>query len=154
MKIENRIGVRAPAEVIWDIVYDLAAWPQWNPIYPQAGGEIRIGATLDLTLALPGQPHRRLRPVVLDWVPREQILWRTSEAMGLVRAVRYIEIESLDVASCIVANGELFEGLLTAQVVRGRHRSLRAGFQAMGEALKDRAEAAWRAGAAAPTSEP
>lgn len=154
MKIEHRIGVQAPAEVIWEIVADLPAWAEWNPLYPKAVGEVRIGETLDLTLALPGEAHRQIRPRVLDWVPNEQLHWKLSMAGGLVSTTRYIEIDTLDAASCIFANGELFQGLLGDQAARMKGRAIRKGFALMGEAMKSRAEAAWRARSGTPTSAP
>ena len=32
-RLENRIGVAAPASVIWDLVSDLEGWDRWNPLY-------------------------------------------------------------------------------------------------------------------------
>ena len=55
MKVEHRIGVQAPASVVWDIVYDLDRWPEWNPLYTRVAGAIRYGGTIKLQLALPGQ---------------------------------------------------------------------------------------------------
>ena len=78
LRIEDRIGVQAPAEVIWEIVHDLSSWAAWNPTYTAAAGEIRIGETLVLTLALPGQPPQEIRPKVLEWVPEDPIGDRSS----------------------------------------------------------------------------
>lgn len=144
-KVEHRIGIQAPADTIWDIVVDLQRWGDWNPIYPQASGEVRIGQTLNLTLALPDDKPRTIQPVVLDWVPREQLHWRLSMLGGLVNTLRYIEIEELAPGSCIVSNGEIFKGLLGTRVLKSNANKLRKGFMAMGMALRDRAEAQWRA---------
>jgi len=145
VRIEHRIGVQAPAEAIWDVLYDLDRWAEWNPLYPKASGAIRIGAPLSLTLALPGQQHREIRPVVLEWVPNEQLHWRLSMMGGLVKTVRYIEIEQLAEESCIVASGEIIGGWLGPSAARRMGRAIHRGFVAMNEALKARAEAAWQA---------
>ena len=50
VRVEHRIGVQAPADVVWDIVYDLGRWNEWNPTYPQAAGEVRIGNVLTLAV--------------------------------------------------------------------------------------------------------
>lgn len=140
--IEHRIGVQAPAETIWNIVRDLDRWADWNPTYPKAAGEIRIGATLAMTLALPGQQPRQIAPVVLEWVPNEQLHWKLSLMGGLVKTVRYIEIEQLAEASCIVSNGEIFGGWMGPSVAKSMGRAVHRGFREMNEALKARAEAA------------
>jgi hypothetical protein len=144
LRIEHRIGVQAPAEVIWDIVYDLARWSEWNPTYPAAEGVVRIGETLNVTLALPGQPQQVLKPRVLEWVPQEQLHWRLSLLGGMIQTTRYIEITQLAEASCIVDNGELFGGLMGRSLGRRMGGPVRRGFEAMNEALKARAEAFWR----------
>ena len=63
---------------------------------------------------------------------------------GLVKTTRYIEIEPLAEASCIVSNGEIFGGLLGPSAGRPVARSVYRGFQAMNEALKDRAEVLYK----------
>jgi len=145
IRIENRVGVQAPAEVIWEAIFDVSRWHEWNPLYPQAAGVIRMGSPLDLTLALPGQPPQQIQPVVLDWVPNEQLHWRMSLMSGFVKTVRFIEIEQLAPQSCIVSNGELFAGLMAKPMLKRVGRSIHRGFREMGEALKVRAEAEWRA---------
>ncbi|HSZ52444.1 MAG TPA: SRPBCC domain-containing protein [Caulobacteraceae bacterium] len=145
VKIEHRIGIRAPADVIWDAISDLSAWQEWNPLYPRAHGVLRIGAQLDLDVAIPGRKVRTIRPVILDWVPNDQIHWRLSILGGLIQSTRYIEIETLTEAGCIFSNGELFRGRFAPLALRRVAKDMRKGFAAMGEAVKARAEAAYEA---------
>ncbi|MFI4935840.1 MAG: SRPBCC family protein [Caulobacterales bacterium] len=145
IKIEHRIGVQTPPEVIWEIVSDIPGWSAWNPLYPKAEGAVRIDTVLTLELALPGQAPRIIRPKIVDWTPNEQILWRLNLLGGLIRSVRYIEIEKLTETGCIFSNGEMFEGPLMRLINRKLQRTIKAGFTAMGEAVHARAEAAWQA---------
>ena len=144
IKIEHRLGVKTPASVVWDIVSDLDRWSEWNPLYSQAGGRIGYGETLKLRLALPGQPERDLLATVTDWTPNEALHWRTTHLRGLVRTVRYLEIEAMSETGCIFSNGEIFSGLLSGSAVRPLRSSLKKGFEALGEAVRERAEALWR----------
>lgn len=146
MRIEHRIGIAAPKDVIWESLYDLTSWPEWNPLYPRADGAIRIGNALELDLALPGRPVQVIRPVILDWAPEDHIHWRLSMAGGMIKSVRFIEIEPLSERGCVFSNGELFSGLLAPVALPRLGRSIHQGFTAMGEALKARAEARWQAG--------
>jgi hypothetical protein len=152
VRLEHRIGVQAPAETIWAAIYDLARWSEWNPLFPEAEGQIRIGSVLQLTQVLPGAPARPIQATVMDWVPNEQLHWRSSAMGGLVKTIHYIEIETLADASCIVSNGEIIGGLLGNTAARQTGGLLRRGFTQMNEALKAHAEAAWRSEAGAPTS--
>ena len=144
VQIEHRVGVQAPAETIWAILADINGWPAWSPLYTRVEGALKIGAQLTVEVALAGRRPQTLRPVILDWIPNEQIHWRLSALAGLVKTTRYLEIERLNETGCIFANGELFDGPLGPRVARSIAAPARAGFRAMGEALKERAEAAWR----------
>lgn len=152
VKIEHRVGIQAPSDVIWDLVHDLASWKDWNPLYVEAAGEVRIGSTLNLTMVLPGDEPTVIHPTVLEWVPREQLHWRLKMMGGLISTTRYIEIEQIETASCIVANGEIFGGFLGPNIAKRLGRKVWRGFEAMDEALKTAAEAKWQADGGAPTS--
>lgn len=152
IKIEHRLGVPASAEVVWAAIADISAWPTWNPLYVKAVGVLRIGSVVELEAVLPGQKPRAIRALIVDWVPNEQILWKASLLGGLVRTVRYIEIERLSADGCIFANGEIFSGVLGPTVARRLRRPLRQGFAAMGEAVKARVLSA--AGLATETEAP
>ena len=143
MRVEHRLGIATPPDLIWEVLSDIAGWPRWSSIYPKAEGEVRFGGQLALTLALPGEAHREITPTVFDWTPDQALHWRDKEAWGLSHSVRYMEIEPLDKAGCIFANGEIFKGLLGPRLNVSRRRSLRRGYAAFGEALKERSEALW-----------
>ena len=151
VKIEHRVGIPVPPEAIWAVVADFDAWSAWNPLYPRIEGALKIGAPLTLDLALPGHKVRVIKPVILDWVPNEQILWRLSLGGGLVKSTRFLEIEKLSDTGCIFSNGEMFDGPLGPLAARQLGRSIRAGFAAMGEAVKERVLATWRPDAGDPT---
>lgn len=144
VKIEHRIGVQAPPDAIWAVIADIKGWSLWNPLYPKADGAVRIGAPLTLEVALPNRKPQTIRPVIVDWIPNEQIYWRHQALGGLVRTTRYLEIEKLTDTGCIFAHGEVFAGPLGPTVVRSLGRSIRTGFAAMSEAVKARAETGWR----------
>jgi len=151
VKIEHRLGIPAPAEAIWSAIADIAAWPAWNPLYTKVEGTLRIGAPLVVEVTLPSQKPRTIRATVSDWVPNEQILWTVSALGGLVKSIRYFEIEQLAETGCIFSNGEMFDGPLGPAVARRMRPAIRAGFAAMGEAVKARTLAAWRPATNGPT---
>jgi len=152
VKVEHRIGVHAPAELVWELIQEVAGWPAWNPIYPKASGVVRIGERLTLTRALPGQPHKEIQPVVLDWTPNELLHLKRTELAGLVTVTHYWEIDKLAEENCVFSSGELYAGLLGASAARSIRGSLKRGFIAVADAMKAHAEAAWQARSGAPTS--
>jgi hypothetical protein len=145
LRLEHRIGIQAPAEVIWESLIDIPGWENWNPLYPKAQGTVRIGNLLDLELALPGQKAQAIKPRILDWAPEDHIHWTTKTMNGWVRTTRYLEIEVLSETGCIFNNGEIYDGMMGPRMAQQNRRAIRAGFAAMSEALQQRAEAAWQA---------
>ena len=143
-KVEHRIGVQAPAQVVWSLIADVAAWPSWAPMYPKAAGVVRKGERLTLQVALPGQPVEAINPLVIDWTPEDHLHLRTQWSRGLVTSVRYLEIETMGPENCLFSNGELFVGLVGGFVGKRMRRPLKQGFTALGEAMRQKAEAAWR----------
>ena len=64
---------------------------------------------------------------------------------GLVKTIRFFEIEALAEASCIVSNGEIIGGLMGPGSASGWARTIYRAFVEMNEALKARAESLWAA---------
>jgi len=150
--VEHRIGIQAPAELVWELISDFSTWEQWNPVHPRAEGQLKIGTSLSVHQALPGEPVRVIQPVVQDWVPYEQLHWRSTRLGGFVTAIRYIEIENMGPSSSTFSNGELFMGMLVRWISRDDRRKLKAAYTQMGEALRDHAEALWSQRQNSPTS--
>ena len=146
-RVEHQLGIPAPAEVVWKVLADFEAWGRWNPIYPKIDGKLAIGSELSITEALPGLDPVQITTKVVDWVPDTQILWRMSQSWGLLKRLRYFEIDKLSDEGCIFSNGEDWYGRPARYVPLGRRRAMREGFEALGEALKARALAVWREGA-------
>lgn len=139
-RIENRVGVRASAERIWDILADFSRWDRWNPYETGLKGALGFGAPLELTEVLPDMGERQVQAHIREWQPNTQLIW--SEKRGwLFNAVRYYEIEELAPGSCIVANGVIFTGL-RGELFHDKHRpAIRAAYEAIGESLRQAAQA-------------
>ena len=142
-KIEHRVGVPASAKAIWDVLSDLPRWKEWNTLYQEIHGLLRIGQRLAIGEAFPGQPDRVIRPIVVDWVPNEQILWSVGERLGLVKRLRYIEIEALGEAGAnsILSNGEVYQGLLGPMVGKARRKWLKKAFEQLNADVVSRVKA-------------
>lgn len=138
-RIEKRIGVRASADRIWEILAELPAWDRWNPVETAVEGVIAYGGAIALTETVPGLPERRAGVRVGEWQPYAQLVW--AEKRGLwFNSMRYFEIEALETGSCIFANGFIFSGL-RGEMYFDRHRkALRSAVDAVAEGLKTAVE--------------
>jgi uncharacterized protein YndB with AHSA1/START domain len=45
-EIITEIVIDAPAERVWEVLADLASYPEWNPRIRRASGELRAGSRL------------------------------------------------------------------------------------------------------------
>ena len=141
--VEHRTGVQAPAEILWEVISDFETWSVWNPIHPRIEAALRIGTPVSVDLVVDSQPAKTIEAVVQDWVPYEQLHWRSTRMRGLITTIRYLEIERMSDVGSTFSNGELFMGPLVRLVSRDERRRLRAAYTRMGEAVKARAEALW-----------
>lgn len=140
IRIEHRAGIKATSDAIWDLISDLPGWSRWNPIYPEAAGTIGLGQSLMLQETIPGRAPRRISPQVVDWAPREQLVWKLTATPLLASSLRYFEIEELTPGACVFANGEIFTGVLGEQEARRNRRALKAAFEALSEAVRAEVE--------------
>lgn len=134
-KVEKRIGVRAPAERIWEVISDLPSWDSWNPIEKQASGHIGFGGSVSLTETIPGMPERRFTAKVGDWQPNAQLVWVEKRGF-LFASTRFYEIEELQPGSCIVANGFIFQGLRGELFHDAHRKALKDACEAVCEAIR------------------
>lgn len=138
-RIEKRVGVRADADRLWDLISDLPGWSHWNPVETGVEGTIGFGADLALTETIEGLGERRVTARVVDWQPRAQLVWAESRGLWF-RVTRYYEIEELERGACILSNGWIFSGLRGEWFHDGRRPVLKRAAEAVGEAIKARAE--------------
>jgi hypothetical protein len=139
IRVESRIGIQASADRVWEIVADLKAWGAWNPTYPEASGVIGFGETLTFLERLPGRPDQRISGRVLDWTPGAQLAMRVEQGF-MTHRLQYIEIDKLAEVGCILAVGCYFRGWFDEGAAKRLGPAAKAGFAAMVDALKLRAE--------------
>lgn len=139
-RIEHRIGIAAPASGVWEVISDLSRWGEWNPVYPVIEGRVAIGSPVRFEFHLPNRPPREFTGVVVDWVPNHQLIWALKLMGGLVRTTRYLEIEALTEENCILANGEIFDGMGSGLIPKGERALIRGAFERVNQAAKARVE--------------
>ncbi len=140
-RIEQRAGVRATSDALWEVLTDLPHWERWNPYERGVEGTIAFGGSISLTEALPGMSERRVEARIGDWEPRAQLVWIEKRGF-LFRMIRYFEIEEMSPGNCIIATGALFSGL-RGELFHDKHRrAIRAAYGEIVEAWKAAAESA------------
>ena len=149
--LETTIDIEAPAARVWQLLTDVAAYPEWNPFIRRISGELAPGARPTVRLQPLGGRGISLRPTVLAVAPNGELRWRGRLGLpGLFDGEHSFTIEPLGAGRVRFTQREVFTGLLVPLVARALDRGTRYGFEAMNAALKARAEAAlasWSASA-------
>ena len=140
-QLDTAIEIAATAKRVWAILTDFPAYPQWNPFIVSIEGRVKSGATLTLKLALPGKPAMTFKPrLKVVSAPRELRWIGQVLAPGLLDGEHSFEIESLTPDRCRLRHVEDFSGVFVPLFSPALQQATRAGFEAMNQALKDRAE--------------
>src|SRR5580704_15545566 len=64
-ELRTEIDIAAPAEAVWAVLTDFAAFPQWNPFIQEASGERKIGGRLRIRVVPQGSKGMVFKPTVL-----------------------------------------------------------------------------------------
>ena len=144
--------IDAAQDEVWAVLEDFAAYPSWNPFIRQITGRLEAGDRLEVELSPPGGRAMTMRPIVREVQPGRAFRWLGSVGVpGLFDGEHSFQVEPLGVGQVRFVQSERFSGILSPLVMAFTGRSTRQGFEAMNQALKERAEAraASRVGATA-----
>lgn len=142
-QLVSSIDIAAPAEKVWEILVDFAAFPSWNPFIVHAEGRAEVGERLTLRMQPVGGSAITLRPTVVEAAEGHRLRWLGRLAFrGLFDADHLLIVEPLGASGTRLVQQEQFSGLLVRLFQRSLDRGTLPAFHAMNAALKDRAEKA------------
>jgi hypothetical protein len=142
LELKTSIDIDATPEQVWAVLSDLGAYEQWNPFIRSASGELVVGGRLDVTMQPPGGSKMRFRPTVKAAQPGRELRWLGR--FGLPRVFdgeHSFQIEPRAGGGVRLRHEERFRGVLVPLLARSLRTRTRAGFEAMNEALRERAAA-------------
>ena len=141
-ELYTEIDVAASAEKVWSILTDFARYAQWNPFIRSVEGIVEVGQWLTVGIEAPDGRRLRLRPTVVTVRPREEFGWIARLVVpGLLDGEHVFRIQALSGTRVTFIQRETFTGVLVPFLWPVLKRRLRAGFEAMNAALRERAEA-------------
>jgi hypothetical protein len=139
--ISHTVDIAAPADRVWTILTDTAAYPEWNPFITKLDGSLTRGSRLAVTIALPGAKPRRFTPTVTAVEPERRLAWLGRLLIpGVFDGAHSFDIEPLTPDMTRFTQSERFSGVLV-MMLPDVLRSTESGFVAMNTALAARAEA-------------
>jgi hypothetical protein len=141
-EIHTEIEIDAPAERVWRVLTDFAAYPEWNPFVRRGEGEVKVGARLHVFIQPSGGKGMSFRPRVRVADPGRELRWLGHLwVAGLFDGEHSFLIEPLGEGRVRFIQRERFGGLLLPLLWKMLDRETRRGFEEMNRALKLRCEA-------------
>jgi hypothetical protein len=133
--------IDASSEVVWAVLADFERYCEWNPSLPSIAGDLRVGSTLSLTLAMPGRPSSKVKAQLTEVAPQRRLTWHGNVGADWLFAgdrdfvIDRADDDAVDVTHVEDVRGVLFPAfrLLMGSAIQRHHDELNA-------ALKRRAE--------------
>lgn len=139
--LQTEIEIDAPAELIWKLILDFPAYPEWNPFIRSIGGSPSLGSKLAVQLQLPGSKPMAFRPDVLRLLPGRELRWKGRVLIsGIFDGEHWFMIYPLAPDKVRFVQGERFSGVLAPFILPFLRKRTLEGFRRMNLALKERGE--------------
>ncbi len=141
-ELRTEIEIKASPEKVWEILTDLAKYPEWNPFLHHAVGSPTLGGKVDITF-LQGSKDMTLHCKVVKALPHRLLAWKYHViAPFLWNGVHSFTIDRLGDKLVRFIDVEVFSGLLIPAQANSIETTSRQDFMSMDKALKQRAEKA------------
>lgn len=133
------IEIAAPPQAVWAVLVDLSRYPDWNPLFREATGEIATGKRIRLRSVHPANGRMMtVNAKIVSADPGTELRWASS-LPGIISGEHSFRLTAADGGTRLVQS-ETFRGLLVPFSGKVLARA-QASFGSLNEAIKKRAEA-------------
>ena len=139
-KLETTISIDAPQERVWEILMNFSEYPKWNPFIVSIRGMQEIGARLSVEMRI---DHKKMtfKPKVITLDKPAAFEWIGAFGFkGLFSGKHMFYLEKGENNKTLLRQAEEFRGWLVPFLWPRIKDGTKNGFEAMNEALKQRAE--------------
>jgi len=146
---ESRL-IEAPIDLVWSVITDLPAYPEWNPFVVAARSTLIVGDPIQMRVRLVPPLVQPQREIIFECVPEQRLVYGLDGAA--IRSRRAHELASAGETATRYRSHFRLDGRLEPPTRWLLGRRLTIGFQSMTRALALRAEELHRAASAPPAS--
>jgi len=137
--ISAAIEIGASPMTVWAIITDLDRYPEWNPLFREASGEIAVGQRITLRSVHPANGRTMtVKPTIVVAEPGVELRW-SAGLPGIIGGEHSFALTPRNGGTRLVQS-ESFRGLL-APFSRRTMANSSTSFRELNEALRKRAEA-------------
>jgi hypothetical protein len=137
--ISAAIEIGAPPMTVWGVITDLGRYPEWNPLFREASGDVAVGNRITLRSVHPANDRMMtVKPKIIVVEPGVELRW-SAGIPGIIGGEHSFALTPRHGGTRLVQS-ESFRGLL-APFSRRTMANSSTSFRELNEALKKRAEA-------------
>ncbi len=141
-KLHTEININASPEIVWDTLMDFESYADWNPFVVSIEGEAKVGSKLKARIEPPVGKGMTFKPTVTAVEQGRYFEWLGSLGVrGVMDGRHQFRIEPVSGGTRFTQSEE-FTGLLVPLLSKTLDKGTPAGFEAMNQAIKERAEKA------------
>ncbi|NGY04902.1 SRPBCC domain-containing protein [Solimonas terrae] len=141
--IEKTVEIKAPAAVVWEVISDLARYPEWNPFCVECRSTMQPGDAIDMKVKLMARPQAQ-REWVSEHVAGRRFAYAMKPApLGALSSFRSHDVEAIGDSGTRYRSYFHLQGWLKPLVVGLLGSRLEIGFAGMTDGIRQRAEALW-----------
>jgi hypothetical protein len=141
--ISTTVDIGAPAQAVWDVLADFAAYGEWNP-HMRIEGTAQAGTRLVVHMMANGERGMAFKPTVLAAAPGRELRWLGKlGAGGIVDGEHFFVLTPNADDATRLTHGETFSGALVALVKlfdKGSLEKNHNGYHDFNQLLKQRVE--------------
>ncbi len=133
--------IDAPPEAVWAVLTDLKRYPEWNPLFPEAAGELAVGQRIMVRIARDDGRRAAIHPRVTVLIPDAELGWTgrlPGMPPGLITGEHSFSLKAAN-GGTLVVQRETHRGFMARFSGRALDGA-EAGSRALNGALKSRVE--------------
>ncbi len=140
-EIKTEIKIQATPEKVWSILTDFKSYPDWNPFITSITGRVQVGEKIKAHIIPKDAKGMTFKPVILVREENKELKWLGNLLFkGLFDGAHQFVIQDNGDGTVLFQQNEIFTGLLVNVFPKSLYVNSKAGFEAMNQALKERAE--------------
>ena len=140
--IEHALDVAAPASRVWQVVCDLARYPEWNPFVVKCDSTLAVGDPIAMRVRLFSAWAQPQREQIFEHEPGRRLCYGLAPGrLGALASRRWHDVTPSGASNSRYVSRFELSGWLAPVVAGLLGRRLAAGFAAMSAAIAARAEA-------------
>jgi len=140
-EVKETIDIEAPLAIVWAVLMDYKAYPEWNPTIRHLGTKNKVGKKFKLKLTTPKGRTLKVRPKLLEFKEKDTYRWKGKLLLkAIFTGEHYFEVKANKDGSTTFVQGEIFKGAIVP-VMGAIIKDLGQSYVVMNQALKERCEA-------------